>query len=441
MDVSEVISANVTVQDASISEAGFGTVAIFASDGPGQLGAWQGTFTASPSGLAEMVVAGFSATGPTYLKAAAISAQSPKITTFKCYRRAVPNVQSLVMTVTKATQGFVQSFDIAMGGGAFTNISRTNGAAETTTQIATALELLIEAVTGISSVASAANITITQETPGNDRFYVKNVRRELTLDDPSTDAGIATDLAQAAIDDPDFFAFVIDSTSAAEITAAAAWAEANKRMFHAITPDSDVVASGSSDIASVLKTAGYHFTGVAFTRDMRGGLDAGMFSRQLSRDPGSSSWHAKTIAGATVDNLTGTESGFARGKNALTYQNVKGLSWVIDGRAASGRFLDITIGIEWLKARIAERCVFLMATLEKIPFTNAGIGLLEAEVRAQLQDAENRGLIDSGWTVTAPKASAVSAINRANRVLPDLKFSARLAGGINKVVVDGSVSV
>jgi len=441
MDVSEIISVNVTVQDASVSQAGFGTIAIFSADGPGVPGSWQGTYSANPAGLAQMVTDGFGATRSTYLKASAICNQSPRVSQFKVYKRATPNVQSLTVKVTNITQNYVQKFDIGYLGGAMTTISRPNGFGETATQIATALELLIEAVTGISSNAATDTITITQETPGNDRFYVKNVKRELVLDDPSPDAGIATDLANAAIEDPDFFAFVIDSTSAAEITAAATWAEANKRMFHALSCDSDIVATGSADVASALKTSNLNFTTVAFTRDTRGGLDAGILGRQLSQAPGSSSWHAKTISGPAVDNLTKSESDFARGKNALTYQNVKGLSWVIDGKAASGRFLDITIGIEWLKARIAERIVFLMATLEKIPFTNAGIGLVEAEVRAQLGAAESAGLIDTGWTVTAPKASDVSPTDRANRLLPNIKFAARLQGAVHKVQIDGTVSV
>lgn len=439
-DISEIVSVNVTVQDASVAVANFGTIAIFASQAPGTAGRWVGTYNASPSGLAAMVSDGFAVTDSAYLKAAAIAAQSPKVDKFKIYKRSTVNAHSLTVKVTNTAEGALQYFEIGTGG-AFTVISRENGPGETAADIAAALALLAGDVTGIDTAFDTTDtFTITPAVAGN-RIYIRNASRHLVVDDPSADAGIATDLAAAALEDHDFFGFVIDSTSGAEIAAAAEWAESNARMFLALSTDSDILAAPTTDVASALKAANYHFTAVCFSRDARGALDAGLLGRQLSRDPGSSTFANKTISGVAVDNLTATEQGNARSKNALTYTNVKGLSLTFDGRAASGRFLDITHGIEWLKARIGERILRVIANVEKVPFTDAGVALLEAEVRAQLTDAEARGLIAAGWTVTAPKVSEVSPLNKAERLLPDLKFAAVLQGAVHKVIVDGSVSV
>jgi hypothetical protein len=438
-DITEVVSVTVTVQDATPAVANFGTIAIFAGDGPGAAGSWQGEYNASPAGLAAMVADGFSLQGGAYLKAAAICAQNPRTDKFKIYKRAVPNSQSLTLKITKTTPGFVQKLEIGIGS-ALSPVSYINGASETATTIATAVELLVEAVTGLSSTSATDTITVTPTTAG-DRISIRNVTRHIVVDDASADAGIATDLAAAAVDDPDFFGFVIDGQSGAEIAAAATWAESNARMFVGLSPDSDIVTAGSSDVASTLKAATRQFAGVLFSRDTSAAADASLMARQFSRNPGTSTWANKNLPGVTADNLTATELGLARGKNAITYVNIKGLNRTLDGKAAGGRFLDITHGVEWLKARIGERVFTPIANEEKVDYTDAGIARIEAEIRAQLAEAEALGFITSGWTVTVPKAASVSQANKANRLLSDVKFSAVLAGAIHKVVIDGTVKV
>lgn len=438
-DITEVVSVNVSIQDATPSVANFGTIAIFSGDGPLGAGTWQGTYDASPTGLAAMVADGFAVTGAAYLKASAICAQSPRTDKFKVYKKAVKTTISKTVTVTKTTPGFKQTLEIGVGG-AFTPISYTNGASETTTTIATALELLIEAVAGIDSSAAAAVITVTPVTAG-DPIYIRNVTRFLTIDDASADPGIATDLAAAAGEDPDFFGFVIDGHGGAEIAAAAAWADSNSRMFLGCSQDTDIVTAGSADVASVIKSATRNFAAVFFSRDPASAPEAALMARQFSRDPGSSSWHMKPITGTIVDNLTATELGLARGKNAITFVSIKGLNRTLDGKAGSGRFLDITHGVEWLKARIGERVYGVEANAEKIDYTDDGIAQIEAEVRAQLADAEGRKFIAAGWTVTVPKASNVSTADKGNRLLKDVKFNATLAGAIHKVQIDGTVKV
>ncbi len=441
-EITDIVAVSITVQDTTPAVANFGSMAIFAGDGPKPVGTWQGTYDSSPSGLSAMVTDGFSISGGAYTKAQAIVAQNPRTDKFKVYRRAVPNTHSMTLTFTKTTAGYVNSFELAAGAGTFgfTAISYTNGGAETVTTIATAIELLTEAVAGIASTSALGVITLTTDTAGV-RMYVKNCKRDITVKDTSADAGIATDLAAAAVEDSDFFGFVIDGTGAAEITAAATWAESNARIFLGLSTDSDVVGSGSGDIASVIKAAGRHFASVVFSRDVAGAADASLMARQFSRDPGTSTWFGKALPGVTVDNLTATELSNARGKNAVTYNKVKGVSITYDGKASSGRFLDITHGSEWLKARIAEQVFTIIANTEKVDFTDRGIGLIEAAVRAQMSEAESKGFIAAGWTVTVPKAAAVSIVNKANRLLPDVKFNAKLAGAIHKAFLDGTIAV
>jgi predicted exporter len=97
-----------------------------------------------------------------------------------------------------------------------------------------------------------------------------------------------------------------------------------------------------------------------------------------------------------------------------------------------------------------ERIYSRFVNLPKIPYTNAGIAIIEAEVRAQLQEAVTAGVIDGEQAiiVTVPKISQISVndranrINdRANRILPAITFEAKLAGAIHKATVRGTVTV
>ena len=70
----------------------------------------------------------------------------------------------------------------------------------------------------------------------------------------------------------------------------------------------------------------------------------------------------------------------------------------------------------------------LFTSLIKVPFTDAGIALVETAVRGVLQEGVAVGLLspDPAPAVTVPKAADVSAEDKAARLLPDVKFTATL---------------
>src|SRR5690606_11643491 len=118
-DISEVVAVNVTVQDAAVNAANFGTLAIFVGDAPGPAGAWVGEYNLTPSGLAAMVTDGFATTDAAYLMVSRMVAQSPKTDRVKIYKRASANSQSFTLVPTNTTVGYTYVFEIGTGG-AFT---------------------------------------------------------------------------------------------------------------------------------------------------------------------------------------------------------------------------------------------------------------------------------------------------------------------------------
>lgn len=163
----------------------------------------------------------------------------------------------------------------------------------------------------------------------------------------------------------------------------------------------------------------------------------------LPEDPGSITWFGKTLAGVTRDELTSAEKNKALGNNVNTYTEIGGVNISQNGFMVSGRFLDVRRSADWLQARIEENIFRLIVASKKIPYTDAGVGLIENEIRAVLNEAIGNDVLraDPEPTVTVPKVLNVSANDRANRLLPDVTFEAQLAGAIHKVIVRGTVSV
>jgi Protein of unknown function (DUF3383). len=113
------------------------------------------------------------------------------------------------------------------------------------------------------------------------------------------------------------------------------------------------------------------------------------------------------------------------------------------GTMASGEYIDIIRFIDFVAARMRENIFLRLATLNKIPFTDGGIAIVENEIRGVL----NLGIAQGGFaadpapTVSVPRAVDVSAADKAARLLPDVRFSAVLAGAIHLVEIRGVVSL
>jgi hypothetical protein len=68
---------------------------------------------------------------------------------------------------------------------------------------------------------------------------------------------------------------------------------------------------------------------------------------------------------------------------------------------------------------------------------------VRSEILAQLKEGVYRGLLaeDPEPQVSIPMINEVEEKERDNRVLPKVRFSARLAGAIHKIEIQGTVTV
>ena len=109
----------------------------------------------------------------------------------------------------------------------------------------------------------------------------------------------------------------------------------------------------------------------------------------------------------------------------------------------SGEYIDLMSGVDWLQATIQENVFAHLVNLPKIPFTYGGIAIIESEIISAINAGIDSGFIAESpqFTISVPLAANVSAVDKANRYLPDIEFTAFLAGAIHKTQINGAVSV
>jgi len=262
---------------------------------------------------------------------------------------------------------------------------------------------------------------------------------------------LATGLTAIMAQDNTWYGVCLAGLTDDDILEAAPWVESNKKLLVASSFASDIATSVTSDLASELQTAGYHRTGLFYTANENGILEAALLGSQLAMVPGSNNWAYKNLSGVSGDTLSenaknillGSPVAGTTGKSANIYVPVGGLNITQMGTAASGRFFDITVGIDWLQSNLQTDVFAALSSVAKVPYTDVGVSMLMQIVRTRIDIGVSNGLIDgkSDIIVTAPSINNVTANQRAHRIAPTITFQCRLQGALNAVLITGTVTV
>lgn len=433
----EIVDLSITVTDAAPTRAGFGTplIALYHT-------AWAlsgNDLVREYSKPGDLLDDGFTTSSPAYKIAQVIKSQQPAPKTFKVGRLRTAPTQVIHLIPTVTTEGVIYSGTINGQ-----NFTYTVGAAATVQVIVEAVELLVEALTGVSSTEDNTKVVVTADTAGAILDYTLSSNWRVL--DATADGATAADLAAIAAEDNDWYGLVLANNSEAILTLGAAFVEANKKIMVAQTADWDVADAGEvGDLATALKALSYQRTGVLFHKRIGGSewAGAGWLAGRLAVDPGSDTWAHKRIAGVTVNPLSAGENSALKAKNATSYSVAYGLPVTFEGKAAGGRFLDTTRFIDWLDNDMRTAVFAVIANNPKVPYTNPGIAIIEGAVHGSLQRGVQRGGLsaDPAPRVEVPDVADVDTADKAERVLRDVSFFATLAGAIHKTIIEGTVSV
>lgn len=442
----QVVQITITEETSAVAQPSFGIPLIVGPSNPG----WTSDDVVHVySSASELLTDGFISSNPEYIYASELMASSVSPTQFMVGRRSAAVAQVDALTVNTLTSGHV--YKLSVNG---TEYSFTAGGGDTQQSILTALRAAIVAaqpVTGVvSGTGGSASLALTSATAGQAVTY-SGVDAQLTLTPGTPNNGIGDDMAKIQAQNDTWYGWLLAAATDADILQGAAWTEGQKKRFFPGSATTAIGTSASTDVASKLKTAGYKRTALLWSiAGTAQGSAAAWVGGQLPLTPGSNTWAFKTLPGISADTLTSTQRSNAignpvagiAGKNANIYTSLGGLGVTQMGTSASGDFIDVGIGVDWLEAEIQSRVWRRLATVRKVPYTDAGVAVLMSEVRAAIDQGVVNGLIDpAGIEVSAPGVLDVSANRRAQRIAPPISFTCRLQGAFHAVVIDGTVTV
>jgi hypothetical protein len=181
-------------------------------------------------------------------------------------------------------------------------------------------------------------------------------------------------------------------------------------------------------------------------------LEAAWAGEQLPKDPGSSTWKFKTLAGQTAipkTVLNSSQIATAESKGANVYVDVAGVSMTREGVMVSGRFIDVQRGIDWLDENLEKDLFDLQVNLEKLPYTSSGTAQVESVIRQRLTTAISQGVLNPlsevegnlPFIVTVPSIADIPQSDRTTRILTGITFKALVGNAVHGVIVTGTVRV
>jgi hypothetical protein len=439
MALSDIVSVVISAQTQAVTAPGFGVPLILGYHTK------FAELTRSYTSLAGMITDGFALTDPEYLAATAMQAQSPAPPRWVVGRRTHIPTKVVELTPTQANSTV---YTVIINGVAF---SYTSDASATKAEIITGLVSAIGSPTGVtpSDYSSGTSLRLTG-TAGtwfscavSDSSGSANSMGLWTVADITADSSADTDIAACAAADSSWYAFMVTHQNAIDGAELATWAQANKRLFCIDIADSAIKTSATSDLAYVVNAASQEYAIVSYHAAQSEFMSAAWLGKCLPMEPGSETWKFKTLDGVSADILSDSEVGYIKGKNANWYQVIGGVSITQNGTSGGGDFIDNVRFIDWLKTNMQYDVYDVLVNNNKVPYTDAGVAMVESRIRSRLNIGVDVGGLssDPAPTVTVPRVSSETTANRANRTIPDIYFTATLAGAIHSVTINGTVSV
>ena len=361
------------------------------------------------------------------------------------------HVQTVTFSAALVT-GNVFNGDVnsaAVGPVAFNTDSDT-----TIDDIATAIQGEAGVTSAVRNPSNNLQIIVTGPSPGTVLIALENFavtggasQADVTIATtqyPDTVATYVESIAAAQNDNDDWYSLSIASRTNADILAVAADIEAKTKIFGYASNEAGILGTGTTDIAAQLDALNYDRTFGIYHPDADGSdsdpyPEAAWLGEQLPKDPGSSTWKFKTLAGVAVTNLNTTEITNATGKSINTYVEIASLAITQEGVMASGEFIDVIRGSDFIQVRIQEEVYTVLVNAQKVPYTDPGVALLENAVDAVLRLSTNQGILaaDPAYEISAVPVAQVSQVDKGSRFYDGLSFVGTLAGAIHKTRIEG----
>lgn len=162
---------------------------------------------------------------------------------------------------------------------------------------------------------------------------------------------------------------------------------------------------------------------------------------------GSFTYKNLILKGIEPQNLTATQVNAIHTKGGITFITKAGDNVTTEGKVAGGEYADIIDSKDYIISNLEYRTQKMLNSMDKIPYDNNGIAMLESVAVSVLKDAYNNGIIATNedgtpaYTVNYAMRENTSEADRAARKYLGGQFAFTLAGAIHEVEVTGEVII
>lgn len=442
MALSDYVSLTISQTTANVTRAGFGVAMLLSATV-----AWAErtrTYTDLTSFAVDFPVT----TSGEYLAAQAYFGQSPCPTKLIVGRSANKPTQVYQLTALNPTTNISYTYQVRVAGSGFAEqiVSFTSDATPTDAEYAAGMVAALNAVVGknYTAAGAASPVTITANAAGNwfsvevlDINYQKVTQTHV-------DPGVAADLTAINAENSTWYSLITLYNSKLYSIAAAAWVEANGKIYVPDSNDSTTLttATGNGDLMDQCKTNAYTRTAVHYHPSPKNMMSAAINGKCLPLEPGSETWKFKTLAGVAAFALSATARGNITSRNGNSYETVAGVNLTFDGKTGDGNYIDVRRGLDWLTDDMQKSVFGALAGASKIAYTDPGIAVIESQIRGSLKRAVDKGILTNSPapTVIVPTAASVSALDKSARTLNGVRFTGTLQGAVHSANIIGVVS-
>ncbi|MGE8588794.1 MAG: DUF3383 family protein [Alcaligenes sp.] len=431
--IDRIVNVAISLNTTAIKEQSFSDLLVL---GAHALGVNRIMVVTEPGELLDL---GIAPNDPLYVAVRDAFKQIPTVTRVFVGRRQVDTSRFTVATASLSDYSVALTWRDAVGDIKTAQASVAGEANSTPQTIATALVAAITAAGApVTAVAVGAEISVT----------VNETGQPTSTETPS--AALNACLRESA----DWYGVALASRVEADVLDAAEWVESNERLFGVSSDQAGIIdAAVSSDIASKCQQKQYFRTHVWYHGQARAeALEAAIAANRFTYYPGGETWANARLAGVTYDNLAEGQALAAHAKNANTFEQMRNFAVTQNGKVAAGEWIDVIRGRDWLAEQVKINVASQLINADgKVPYTDAGILVIVNGIRQALMLGQARGLIAPdeiddagrkipGFVITVPRAASISSNDKANRILRDLKFTARLAGAIHVAEIKGNLT-
>ncbi len=430
MPISEIIHVSLEALDASPSQASFDKILFAAYHTVGT------ELIRDYSDKTELAT-DFAAWPSVLAAADAFFAQNPHPVTLSIGRLTVARPK--VFTVTP-TVGNSMIYTVRINGEDVTYTSDTAASAQE----------IVEGLKAAADLLAISGLTVTEDNSVLTLTTTAGIWISVGVDRPDLLAVVETtsgtdiddELTAILTERDDCYGVTVEHQSESVGNVVGDWVAGYRKIYGVFSPNNTLRTTATDDLASDLQDDTNNRAFVRWSPTASEDFpEVGWMSGQFPYNPGSRTWNFKVIAGASATQVTGNDITNLVAKNSGVVRTLGGLTLTYGSKMAGGRYIDVQHGLDWMQARAEERLYALLANNGKVPYTDAGLGMIEGEIRALLQEAVRNQFLadDDNLEVTILPVNQQATADRAARIVRGVKFRGRLAGAVEEMYVEGTV--